>query len=654
MMKHVQKYACISLILSVLCAASASAAHSAVFGGGPLYSNAAANRDKIRASGFDTVILWTIHVHDDGDFVLNDKKIIDNGVYVGRSAWPAEVAAFKTGPTSVNRIEIGIGSWGVPDFEKMKALIDAQGTGPNSILYKNFLALRNALPSIDAVNYDDESCYDVTSSVALGIMLKDLGFQVALCPYTRSSYWRGVFNGINSARPGAVDRVYLQCYAGGAYNNPGTWNNYFGGLKVSPGLWCWPNGNATPAQVEAKMSTWRGSYDIAGGFMWLLDDMLNNQSTHPVSAYGYAINDALAYSTHANEVATFFQDINFGGWLADFTVGPKSTASIVAAGGLDNDASSFILKPGYELIFCEHDFGQGATLTKTATDATLVDDGWNDRVSSVWVQPVQDPVAHYVFNEKTGTGLTDISAYGFDGLIKNMDPSAWTMGKQCGGLSFDGVDDYVAVDGFQGVGGSLARTCTAWIKTTRMSGGVITWGLQLAGRKWNFGVDSWGGLGLDVNGGYICSTTQIIDGQWHHIAAVFEDDGTPDVSDVVLYVDGQRETPLRVAPQTINTADYANVTLGSFAGGTNFFFQGQMDEVRVYTRALSDAEIYDIYAMDALTADIEVSGTVDLGDFAALARSWQAVSAGAADVTCDGTVDLDDLAVLIDEWLRAI
>jgi hypothetical protein len=653
-MTHSRKSFCILLTLLVLTAASATAAHSAVFGGGPLYTYAANHRDMIRASGFSTVILWTIHVHDDGDFVLNDKKIIDDGVYVGRAAWPAEVAAFKTGPTSVNRIEIGIGSWGVADFERIKALIEAQGTGPDSILYKNFQALRNAVPSIDAVNYDDESCYDVASSVALGIMLKDMGFQIALCPYTRSSYWRGVFNGINDARPGAVDRVYLQCYAGGANNNPGTWNGYFGGLKVSPGLWCWPNGNATPAQVEARMSAWRGSHDIAGGFMWLLDDMLNHQGTYPVSAYGHAINDALAFSTHANEVATLFQHINFGGWLADFTVGAHTTAAIVAAGGLDNDASSLILKPGYKAIFYEGDWGQGATLVKTATDATLVDDGWNDRLSSMIIAPIDDPVTHYTFNEATGTSVTDSSGYGRHGMQNNMDASAWTNGKRCGALEFDGIDDYVVVPAFDGIGGTLSRTCTAWIKTSRPAGGIVTWGLPLAGRKWNVAVDGRGGFGVEVGSGHIISTSLVADGQWHHVAAVFENDGTPNVSDIRLYVDGQLETPFVIVPQTVDTADFENVTLGAFRSGTDFFFQGQMDEVRVYTRALTDSEIRDIYEMDALTADVETDGRVNLADLAIFAQFWDSISAGMADLTCDGVVDMDDLAILIEEWLRAI
>jgi hypothetical protein len=628
--------------------------HSVLYSGGPLYSSAATYQDTIRASGFTTIVLWTLHIYGDGDLVLNDKKLIDNGVYVGRSAWPSEVAAFKTGTTSVNRIEISIGSWGVADFETIKSLIAAEGTGPTSSLYKNFLALKNAIPALDAVSYDDESCYDVGSSVALAVMLKDLGYKnISLCPYTRSSYWKGVYDGVNSQRPGTVDRVYLQCYAGGASNNPGTWNGYFSGLKVSPGLWCYSNGQ-TPSQVETKMSAWRGSYDIAGGFMWFLDDMIPHLSTYPVAAYGYAINDALAFHTHAGEVATLFQNINYGGWLADFGEGAYTAADIVAAGGLDNDASSVIVKPGYKVTFFENDNFQGAMLVKTAKDSTLVDDGWNDRLSSMIIEGLENPVADWSMNENGGSTLIDASGMGFNGILTNMAEDCWVVGKQCGGLAFDGVNDYVTIPGFKGIGGGNSRTCTAWIKTTTLSREIVNWGKAVTGQKWIIRTSETGSLRAEVANGYIYGTTTVADGQWHHIAVVLQNDGTPDIADVVLYVDGVAESSVVYSSRAIDTTDIQDVSLGVFTLDGTRFFQGLMDEVRIYSRALADSEILALYESMALTSDIRTDGDVDFADFSALAEAWQSANTGLADLTCDGFVDIDDFMILAEEWLRVI
>ena len=82
-------------VLLVLAAPPAVGRQSVLYGGGPLYADAAAHRGLIRGSGFTTLVIWTVHVEADGDLVLNNHKIVDDGAYVGRADWPAEVAAFK-------------------------------------------------------------------------------------------------------------------------------------------------------------------------------------------------------------------------------------------------------------------------------------------------------------------------------------------------------------------------------------------------------------------------------------------------------------------------------------------------------------------------------------------------------------------------------
>jgi len=87
----------------------------------------------------------------------------------------------------------------------------------------------------------------------------------------------------------------LQVYAGGASNNPVTWSGYFGGLQVEPGLWSRHATSCatgdTPATVRTKMTNWRTS--VAGGWMWLLDDMLACDGQYPLEGYATAINEAL-------------------------------------------------------------------------------------------------------------------------------------------------------------------------------------------------------------------------------------------------------------------------------------------------------------------------------------------------------------------------
>jgi hypothetical protein len=265
-----------------------------------------------------------------------------------------------------------------------------------------------------------------------------------------------------------------------------------------------------------------------------------------------------------------------------------------------------------------------------------------------------DPVAHWPANDAAGITLTDVSGHDFHGTLTNMNAESWTAGKQCGGLFFDGIDDFVTVDGFNGIAGTQNRTCMAWIKTTRIVGGIVTWGLPQAGQKWNFAVDGRGGFGVEVGSGYISSNSLVADGTWHHVAAVFENDGTPNVSDVRLYLNGRRETPYTIAPRAIDTSNQQTVSLGCFGNGIDFFFQGQMDEVRVYPRALTDSEILSIYNTHALRANIEPNGIVDIADLAALAADWNSDEPRLGDINCDGLVEFNDLMILLEEWLNTL
>lgn len=273
--------------------AAATTTESVIYGGGPFYSGGTAAMDEMRASGYTTVMLWTIHVNPNGDLVYNDQLLVSNGAYVGSSQWPNQLATLKQAPTSVKRLEISVGSAGVSDFQNIKNLVGSQGTGTDSILFKNFTALKNAIGP-DAVSFDNEDLYDVSSTVAFGNMLAGIGFKITLCPYTNTSYWQSVKSQLGDK----VDRVYLQVYDGGALNDPAAWSKQLG-MTVMPGLdsrTTSGSGN-TPGQVSSKMSNWKATVGITGGFIWYYDAMLANPSEGSAAEYAAAINNALSSAT---------------------------------------------------------------------------------------------------------------------------------------------------------------------------------------------------------------------------------------------------------------------------------------------------------------------------------------------------------------------
>jgi hypothetical protein len=270
-------------------ASAQSGGYTGLFGGGPFYKNAAANITAVENSGFTEVIVWSVEVSSTGDLNLNGEfPLTSGGIYVGNQTYPdfpADMAALKQG--TVKRITFSIGSSNYGDWEDIKALVDAQGTGPNSILYKDIVALKTAIPALDAIDFDDENSFDAPSTIAFGVMLGKLGLKAIPDPFGNNSYWENVVAQINGRLAGTVDGVHLQAYAGGTGNNPCVdWN--FGGVPVWPGLW---DQIDTPSQVQSIMTGWNSQCGINGGFLWLFDDIVG---TPLVAQYATAINTAVS------------------------------------------------------------------------------------------------------------------------------------------------------------------------------------------------------------------------------------------------------------------------------------------------------------------------------------------------------------------------
>jgi hypothetical protein len=271
--------------------ASAQTGYTGIFGGGPFYKNASANITEIENSGFTEAIVWSVEVSSTGDLNFNGEfPLTSGGVYVGNNYYPdfpGDMAQLKQG--TVKRVTFSIGSSNYGDWEDITNLVNAQGTGPTSILYQDFAALKAAIPALDAIDFDDENSFNSPTTIEFGVMLGNLGYHVMPDAFDQSSYWTNVVSQINSQLPGTADGVHLQAYAGGSGNNPCVgWN--FGTVPVFPGLW---DANDTPSQVQTTMSGWHSQCGILGGFMWLYDDFVG---TGLAAQYANAINTAVSSS----------------------------------------------------------------------------------------------------------------------------------------------------------------------------------------------------------------------------------------------------------------------------------------------------------------------------------------------------------------------
>ncbi len=97
------------------------------------------------------------------------------------------------------------------------------------------------------------------------------------------------------------------------------------------------------------------------------------------------------------------------------------------------------------------------------------------------------------------------------------------------------------------------------------------------------------------------TNTRVNDNNWHHVATVF------DGSQVNVYLDGKLDNS-QSFPYTLRSFTSAVLAIG-YSEGNYDWWNGAIDEVRIYNRALSPAEIQTLYATYTLTATKTGTGT---------------------------------------------
>ena len=200
-------------------------------------------------------------------------------------------------------------------------------------------------------------------------------------------------------------------------------------------------------------------------------------------------------------------------------------------------------------------------------------------------------IAHWSFSEINGSILIDRSEYKNNGIIyganKVLDEKLqkWV-------LSFDGVDDYVEVPHSTSLATIRSYTISAWVKRAPDQSDFFGW---VVGKHWVFylGVTRDGNpvtryLDTSYNWRTFISSRTIPANVWTHIVAEIVEDGSNSIAKI--YINGSGEqTSLQGYP--INDTD--PLRLGAYSATTEHF-KGEVQEVIIYNRALTEDEIKQI------------------------------------------------------------
>ncbi|MDD5459414.1 MAG: LamG domain-containing protein [Phycisphaerae bacterium] len=211
--------------------------------------------------------------------------------------------------------------------------------------------------------------------------------------------------------------------------------------------------------------------------------------------------------------------------------------------------------------------------------------------------------AHYHFNSGVGKDLGPNA----NDLTLNGGADAAN-----GVLVLDGTGDYAVSGSNIGISGATARTIICWAKRAQGTGSAIIW-------DWGNMVDNykrfalvWNGstaaapntLQLAISGGNRIWTWGQSLNTWYHIAVVLPD-GEDNTNDLIAYVNGVALSVASTVAQTINTVD-GPLYIGIENDGTDNDFAGQIDDVMVFDRGLSQQEILRLFKDNSkryITAD---------------------------------------------------
>lgn len=206
-------------------------------------------------------------------------------------------------------------------------------------------------------------------------------------------------------------------------------------------------------------------------------------------------------------------------------------------------------------------------------------------------------VAHYALEGNAN----DSSGNGYNGAAVNVTYAPGRIGQAA---SFNDVSSAITVASLAGQlpAGSSSRTVALWMNSSSIAsnGNMVSWGERVGNQRFSALQENGGELRMIGEGNDYGSGTNLGGNTWHHVVLTYT------ASSLIFYVDGVQVSSVTVAPQ-LNTSAANGLRMGVNALPANDeYFGGLLDEVRIYNRVLTPADVAELYAYNAPQAPAAV------------------------------------------------
>jgi hypothetical protein len=319
------------------------------------------------------------------------------------------------------------------------------------------------------------------------------------------------------------------------------------------------------------------------GELWLV--YLRNDRTAAVATFGGGVCNSTALNDGAwhNVIAVLPEGKNQSTDLLLYVDGQLNTTAYAGTCTIDTHSENVPVHIG---AYCLYNEGYPAYAYTQATidDVRIYSRALNE-TEIQGIAKLPNPVAHWKLN-KNAFDATAHQYHATNGGDPNTKELNWSNAGYLN-QSLSG-DPNCRVNGYKGILGAHARTTSAWIKTSSY-GPLLYWG-DPASQHWLMGINSSGYVYIQIqtSNGTKTGQTLVNNNQWHHIVAVFPEDGTPNCSDIKIFIDSTEDSCSQ-SNLALNTAEGDDVVLGGAPFGADF--TGMIDDVRIYDQALTSSQI---------------------------------------------------------------